>query len=443
MTAPGPDADHPDDRLSDVDLSDVDLTDLTLFADGAPHATFARLRDAAPVFWQRPTAHTPDGEGFWNLTRHDDVRWAAKEAATFSSHTGGGRAGGGTLIEDLPDGWAAGVLFNMQDDPRHHHLRRLITPSVSPRRLREVADDLAARAATILDDVVARGRCDLLADVAVELPLQAIAELLGIPQDDRHLVLGWADDTLDYEDRDLGETSDRSARAAAEMFSYGADLLAAKARCPADDLLSILATAELPPEAAPGGPLPDLEQQMFFNLLIAAGSETTRNSLAAGLLALADHPDRWAAVQADRSLVASTVEEMLRWSSSTTYNRRTATVDVDLHGATIRAGDKVVLWWAAANFDERVFADPLRFDVGRDPNPHLTFGTGTHFCLGAALARLEMRLVLEGLLDRVDGFEVVGPVIRTRSNKHTGFRSIPIRFSSPASRSPPSRGCGA
>jgi len=397
----------------------LDLTDLDLFADGTPHEAFRRLRDEDPLHWQEPTAHTPGGEGFWSLTRHEDVRWAAKEAATFSSHTGGGRDGGGTLIEDLPDGWAAGVLFNMQDDPRHHHLRRLVTPSVSPRRLREIEADLAERAATILDTVTARGECDLLADVAVELPLQAIAGLLGVPQEDRHLLRGWADDTLDYEGRELGETSDRSTAAAAAMFAYGTDLLAEKARCPADDMLSILA----------GSDTTELEQQMFFNLLIAAGSETTRNTLTAGLLALAAHPDQWAAVQADRSLVPGAVEEMLRWSSSTTYNRRTATVDVERHGRTIRAGDKVVLWWSAANFDERAFADPHRFDVRRDPNPHLTFGMGTHFCLGAALARLEIRLVLEGLLDRLDGFEVVGPIVRTRSNKHTGFRSAPIRFS--------------
>ncbi len=411
-----------------IRLAEIDLTDLATFADGPPHEVFARLRDEAPLFWHPPTDHTPGGEGFWCLTRHEDVLWAARDAVTFSSDTGGGRDGGGTLIEDLPSGFAAGVLVNMQDDPRHHHIRKLVTPTVSPRQLRRLEDDLAVRADRILDAAVAAGTCDLLVDVAAELPLQAIAALLGVPQEDRHRLIEWADATLDYEDRDLGQTSARAQAASAAMFTYGTELLAEKRRCPADDLLSVVSTAELPDEAGPGGPLTELEQQMFFNLLIAAGSETTRNSITAGVLALVEHPDQWDALVADRGLLPTAVEEMLRWSSSTTYNRRTATVDVERHGRTIRAGDKVVLWWQAANFDERAFADPHRFDVTRDPNPHVTFGHGTHFCLGANLARLEMRLVFAGLLDRVARIELAGPVERTRSNKHTGFRHLPVRL---------------
>jgi len=405
----------------------VDLTDLETFADGPPHAVFARLRTEAPVFWHEPTKHTPDGEGFWCFTRYDDVLWAARDTERFSSATGGGRDGGGTLIEDLPLGFAAGVLFNMQDDPRHHHIRRIVTPAVSPRRLREIEQDLAARRDRILDEVAERGSCDFLVDVAAELPLQAIASLLGVPQADRHRLIEWADATLDYEDRDLGQQSPRAQQAAAEMFEYGTHLLAEKRRCPADDLMSLVATAELPDEAAPAGTLTDLEQQMFFNLLIAAGSETTRNSITAGLLALIDHPDQWQLLEDDRARLPTAIEEMLRWSSSTTYNRRTATTDVERHGTIIRAGDKVVLWWQSANFDDEVFTDPLRFDVTRDPNPHLTFGHGAHFCLGANLARLEMRLVFEGLLDRFERIELAGPVERTRSNKHTGFRHLPVR----------------
>ena len=333
------------------------------------------------------------------------------------------------MIEDLPLGFAAGVLFNMQDDPRHHHIRRLVTPALSPRRLREVEEALAERCDRILDEAIERGRFDALVDIAAELPLQAIAELLGVPQADRHLLLEWADATLDYDDRELGQTSVRSQQAAAEMFEYGTALLEEKRRCPADDLLTTIATAALPPEAGEAGeagPLTDLEQQMFFNLLIAAGSETTRNSISAGLLALIDHPDQWAALAADRASVPTAVEEMLRWASSTIYNRRTATRDVEVRGRTIRAGDKVVLWWQAANFDERTFVEPQRFDVTRKPNPHLAFGLGPHFCLGANLARLEIRLVLEGLLER--GVRLVrdGDVERTRSNKHQGFRRVPL-----------------
>lgn len=412
------------------DLGDIDLTDPDLSHAGPPHEAYRRLRDQAPLYWHEPSATTPDGEGFWCLTRHEDVAWAAKHPELFSSAGGGEREGGGTLIEDLPAGFAAGVLFNMQDDPRHHHIRRLVSPSVSPKGLRAIKAALEGRCAEILDAAVETGTCDFLVDVAAELPLQAIASLLGVPQDDRHVLLDWADATLDYDDHDPGQTSEKSQAAGAAMADYADRLLEEKRRCPVDDILSIITHAELPDEAEPGGPLTDIEQQMFFHLLVAAGSETTRNTITAGMLALMDRPDDWDALRADRSMLPVAVEEMLRWASSTIYNRRTATRDVELHDRTIRAGDKVVLWWQAANFDERTFADPHRFDIRRTPNPHLSFGIGTHFCLGANLARLEISLVFDGLLDRVACPVPAGPVERTRSNKHAGFRHAPITWSS-------------
>lgn len=405
-----------------------DLTDLETFANGAPHAVYEFLRDDDPLHWHEPTAHTPDGEGFWNLTRHDDVTWGAREASLFSSVTGGGRDGGGTLIEDLPLGWAAGVLFNMTDDPRHHHIRRLLTPSLTARTLRDMETDLARRCDEILDKAVERGSCDLLVDIAAELPVQAIASLMGVPQTDRHKFLEWADATLDYDDRELGTASERSQQAATEMFAYGGELLAEKARCPADDILSIIATADLDAAACPGGPIPELEQQMFFSLLVSAGSDTTRNSITAGLLALMEHPDQWSLLQDQPELIPNAVEEMLRWASSTVYNRRTATVDIERHDKLIKAGDKVLLWWAAANFDDRVFEKPFTFNVQRDPNPHVAFGLGPHFCIGANLARLEMRLVLAGLLQRVQAIHVDGPIVRLRSNKHSGYRHVPVQL---------------
>jgi cytochrome P450 len=406
----------------------IDLTDPDVFADGPPHDVYRHLRDEAPVFWHEPTPTTPDGEGFWCLTRHDDVSWAARRPDLFSSAGGGDREGGGTLIEDLPAGLAAGVLFNMQDDPRHRYIRRVVTPSVSPRRLRQIRDGLAERCAVLLDEALDRDPCDFLVDVAAELPLQAIASLLGVPQEDRHFLLDWADATLDFDDHNPGETSSRAQEAGVAMSAYCNRLLDEKRSRPADDILSVITTARLPDGAAPGGPLSDLEQQMFFHLLVAAGSETTRNSITAGLLALAARPDGWEALRGDRALLPGAVEEMLRWASSTVYNRRTATRAVERHGQVMRPGDKVVLWWQAANFDERVFPDPLAFDVRRNPNPHLAFGAGTHFCLGANLARLEITLVFDGLLDRVASVTSAGPAERTRSNKHAGFRHAPVRF---------------
>ncbi|MEZ5323345.1 MAG: cytochrome P450 [Microthrixaceae bacterium] len=409
-------------------VPEFDLTDPDLFGDGPPHDVYRWLRDKAPLYWHEPSPKTPGGEGFWCLTRHEDVAWAATRPDLFSSVNGGPRLDGGTLIEDLPAGFAAGVLFNMQDDPRHQHIRRLVTPSVSPRRLRAIEDSLRARCDALLDAAVAAEACDFLVEVAAELPLQAIAELLGVPQQDRHLLLDWADATLDYEDHEPGETSASVDAANAAMSTYSERILAHKRECPADDILSIVVNAELPPGADPGGVMSDLEQTMFFHLLIAAGSETTRNSITAGLLALVDRPDTWTALRQDRALLPGAVEEMLRWASSTVYNRRTATTDVELHGRTIAAGDKVVLWWQAANFDERVFADPHELDIVRKPNPHLSFGIGNHFCLGANLARLEMRLVFDGLLDRVESVTTAGPAERIRSNKHAGYRHAPVRL---------------
>jgi cytochrome P450 len=409
-----------------MELDEIDLTDLERFATGFPHEVFTRLRRERPVWFHPPTAHTPGGEGFWVVSRYADVAAAGADAETFSSEGGGSRAGGGTLIEDLPRELAVGVLLNMTDDPRHRRVRRLVTPSLAGRRLSEIEAELRARTATILDEAAGRGRCDLLRDVAAELPLQAIAMLMGIPQEDRHRLLAWADATLDYEGRELGEQSDKSRQAAAEMFEYGTRLIAKKRANPRDDLLSAVATSLIPDANGEPRRLSDLECQMFFSLMIAAGSETTRNSIAIGALAFAHAPEQWTLLERHRDLLPGAVEEMLRWASSTPYNRRTATRATALGGQNIEPGDKVTLWWASANRDERVFADPFRFDVTRSPNAHLAFGHGAHFCLGAALSRMEMRLVLDGLLDRFASIEIDGPVEWTRSNKHTGIRRMPV-----------------
>ena len=403
---------------------DVALTDLDRFANGFPHDMFTALRRERPVWFHPPTPRTPGGEGFWVLSRHADIVAAATDAATFSSHTGGGRDGGGTLIEDLPSGFAAGVLLNMMDDPRHRLIRRIVAPAVSPRMMRELDAELRQRTAAILDSVLARGRCDFLIEVAAELPLQAIAKLLGVPQADRHELFGWANATLDYDDRDLGAMSEKSAAAGAAMFAYGTRLIEEKRCEPGDDLLSAVVHGAVVDDA----PMTELELQMFFNLLVHAGSETTRNSLAIGVLAFIERPAAWDRLRRDQTLLPLAVEEVLRWASSTPYNRRTATRDVALGGETIRAGEKVTLWWASANRDESVFAAPFELDVGRSPNPHLAFGHGSHFCLGAALARLEIRVVLEALLARCARIELAGAVEWTRSNKHTGLRHMPVRF---------------
>ena len=407
-------------------LDEIDLTDLDRFEAGFPHETFTVLRREAPVWFHPPTPHTPGGEGFWVLSCHADVLAAGTDATALSSQGGGGRAGGGTLIEDLPAQLAAGVLLNFMDDPRHRRIRRLVTPVVSPRSLAVMEHELRDRTAAIVDAAVAKGECDFVVDVAAELPLQAIARLLGVPQEDRHALFTWASATLDYAGRELGEQNEQTVAAAAALHEYGSSLVEEKRARPGDDMLSAVVHGVVRDDDGSAGTTSHAEQLMFFNLLIAAGSETTRNTIAVGIATLGARSDQWESVRADRALVPGAVEEMLRWASSTPYNRRTATRDLEIGGQAVRAGDKVTLWWASANRDESVFDDPFRFDVRRDPNPHLTFGHGAHFCLGASLARLEIRLVLEALLDRVRTVESAGPVEWTRSNKHTGVRHMPV-----------------
>jgi cytochrome P450 len=400
---------------------DVDLTDLDSFTTGFPYHVFDALRRESPVWFHPPTPHTPGGEGFWVLSRYADIVAAATDNDTFSSETGGDRAGGGTTLEDMPLGFAVGALLNMTDDPRHAKIRKLLTPSTTPRALRAIEQDLRRRADGIVEAALAKRECDFLVDVAAELPLQAVAQLAGVPQEDRHELMNWANVTLDYEDREVGEINDRVTQAQAQMFTYGTDLLERKRAQPAEDLLSVVTHALID-----GEPLTENEQRMFLSLIVAAGSETTRNSIAIAMSAFSEHPGSWERLRNDRTLLPTAVEEMLRWASSTPYNRRTATRDVELHGKHIAAGDKVSLWWASANRDEAVFDDPYTFDITRNPNPHLTFGRGVHFCLGASLARIEMRVIFDVLLDRVGAVTLAGPIEYVRSNKHAGVRHMPV-----------------
>ncbi|BBY99007.1 cytochrome P450 [Mycolicibacterium fallax] len=412
---------HDEIGLPEIGLPDIDLTDLDRFTAGFPHRVFDVLRRDAPVWFHPATAHTPGGEGFWVLSRYADIVAAATDDATFSSATGGNRDGGGTTLEDMPMGFAVGALLNMMDDPRHAKIRRLLAPATTPRALAAIEAGLRSRAVAIVEAALAKRDCDFLVDVAAELPLQAVAELAGVPQEDRHELMNWANVTLDYDDREIGEVNDRVVQAQARMFAYGSDLLERKRARPAADLLSIVTHAEVD-----GEPLSQHEQQLFLSLIVAAGSETTRNSIAIGMSALGARPQDWERLRADRTLLHAAVEEILRWASSTPYNRRTATRDVELHGQRIAAGDKVTLWWASANRDDTVFADPHTFQLARNPNPHLAFGRGVHFCLGASLARMEIRVLLEVLLDRVGTITPTGPIEYVRSNKHTGVRHMPV-----------------
>lgn len=415
-------------------MDDIDLTDLDLFAGGFPHEVFARHRAEAPVWWHEPTAHTPDGEGFWSVATHAETLAVLHDPVTYSSETGGDRAGGGTLLQDLD---VAGLVLNMMDDPRHGRIRRLVSTGLTPKRIVRLEDELRRRTGLLLDAVgggqgEAVATVDVVATVASELPMQAICILLGVPEGDRHDLWEAVESGFDIKEGDggFGQVADNDTDGAAEaqgrLLTYGAELIEQKRAAPADDLLSVVVHATLPDEDPPQ--LTELELWSFFALLFAAGSETTRNAIAGGLLALVQHPDQLDSLRVDRSLLPSAIEEALRWTTPSPSKRRTATVDTELAGHRIGRGDKVLVWEGSANRDELVFVEADRFDIARDPNPHLAFGHGVHHCLGASLARLEMRVVLGALLDRYDHMEQAAEPEWTRSNRHTGLRRLDLTF---------------
>ncbi len=407
-------------------LADYDLTDLDVFAHGFPHDVFALHRRDAPVYRHPATAHTPDGEGFWSVATHAESLAVMQDPAAYSSETGGTRPYGGTI---LPDSAAAGNALNMMDDPRHQRVRRLVSKGLTPRMIGRLEDRLRRRMRALVDAVAPRGACDFVTDVASELPLQAISILLGTPEADRHQLFQWVDHAFDFQQGEAFAMTPEVVTAFGNLSAYGTQLIEEKRRHPADDMLSVVVHATLADENPPQ--LTENELQLFFTLLFAAGADTTRNATAGGLLALLQHPAQLARLRATPALLPATVEEMVRWTSPSAYNRRTATRDVELGGHRLRAGDKVVFWEASANRDELVFADAMCFRAGRDPNPHIGFGHGIHHCLGANLARLEMRVIFEELLARLTDVTLAGAPEWTRSNKHTGLRHLPIRFRAP------------
>jgi cytochrome P450 len=408
-------------------LSEIDLTDLDNFASGFPHELFAVHRRDAPVYWHRPTERTPDGEGFWSVATYAETLAVLKDPVTFSSVTGGDRPFGGTLLQDLS---IAGQVLNMMDDPRHSQIRRLVSSGLTPRMISSVEDDLRARTRRLLDAVVPGEPFDFLVDIAAELPMQMICILLGVPESERHWLFEAIEPQFDFGGSRTASLAQLSAEeAGSRMYTYGQELIASKRAAPTDDMLSVVANAkpdDLGGEAAPA--MSDLELYLFFSLLFSAGAETTRNAVGGGLLALADHPEQLRTLREDLGELPTAVEEMVRWASPSPSKRRTATRPVMLGGQSIEAGQKVQIWEGSANRDASVFDRADEFDITRKPNPHLGFGQGVHYCLGANLARLELRVLFEELLSRFRAVRVVRDVEWTRSNRHTGIRHLVVEL---------------
>jgi cytochrome P450 len=405
-------------------LAEIDFTDLDNFADGFPHDLFAIHRREAPVYWHPPTDNTPDNEGFWSVATYAETLEVLKDPVTYSSVTGGERPYGGTLLQDLA---IAGQVLNMMDDPRHSQIRRLVSSGLTPRMIRLVEDDLRTRARRLLDVVVPGEPFDFLVDIAAELPMQMICILLGVPESERHWLFDAIEPQFDFGGSRKASLSQLSVEeAGSRMYDYGRQLIASKRENPTDDMLSVVANAML--DDSDASALSDLELYLFFSLLFSAGAETTRNAVAGGLLALANRPSQLRSLREELGALPTAVEEMVRWTSPSPSKRRTATRDVTLGGRPIEAGQKIQIWEGSANRDASVFDHADTFDIARKPNPHLGFGQGVHYCLGANLARLELRVLFEELLSRFGAVQVVRPVEWARSNRHTGIRHLVVEL---------------
>jgi cytochrome P450 len=398
-----------------ISIGGVDLTDPDTFAKGMPYEAFRELRQRAPVAWHP----FKDGPGFVALTGYDEVLAVSRDSTTWSSQETG-------VFYDIPlpeDAYQLTLMMLTMDPPRHTKLRSLVSKGFTPRQVARLNDHIADMSRQIVDDVIEQGECDFVEDVAGALPSYVIAELLGIPLEDGRRLYHLT------EIMNTGTVGDPVAKdAQMQMFVYGNELAARKRMDPGDDIATSLLHAEVDGER-----LTDFEFNMFFLLLINAGGDTTRNLIAAGILALMEHPAERARLATDPSLLPTAIEEMLRYTSPVTVFTRTATKDTELRGIPVRKGGRVAMFYPSANRDEAHFADPDTFDVGRTPNHHLAFGGGgTHFCLGANLARVEAAAIVPEVLSRMTNLELAAPAERVRSTLMNGIRSMPVRFTAAA-----------
>ncbi|MDG2261557.1 MAG: cytochrome P450 [Actinomycetota bacterium] len=393
----------------------VDLSDGASFSSGFPHEMFTWLRANDPVHWHHPTSRTPDGEGFWVVSRHTDVGSVQRDATAFSSETGNGiRQGGGTGIKDEPQ---VGVMLNMTDDPRHHRLRSLVNRGFTPRAIGDLEAELLRRANLLLD-AVGDDAFDAVHGFARELPSQAICIVLGVPEKDRPPLLDWLDAGIEADGGAIV-----APQATRRLREYARGLIADKRRSPDGGIMSTIVHAV----GDDGSRLSDRELVAFFALLFPAGAETTRSAIAGAVSAFVDHPEQFVRLREDPSLLNTAAEEIVRWTTPSVYKRRTASTDTEIAGVPVSAGDKVTFWEMSANRDEDVFGNPFEFDVGRNPNPHLGFGWGIHFCLGAALARLELKVALEALIERYEVLLTAGDAEWTPNNRWFGLKRLPVR----------------
>ncbi|MGV2981473.1 cytochrome P450 [Camelimonas sp. ID_303_24] len=403
-------------------MTDIDLGDFALYANGIPYDLFARYRRETPVRWVAEPArgNFAGGPGFWAVFRHVDIQTVSRHPEIFSSNLGG------TTLRDLRPrdlDVVRNMMLNM-DPPHHTRMRKIVSRAFTPQVVNQLRDSIADHAREVVDAIVERGSVDFLEEVAAEMPLLVLADIFGFPSGDRQMLHRWTDTMIAYDDPDAGPAEAAAIIATVkEMFAYASARTAERRASPTGDVWSLIANAELDGEQLSQGQL-----DRFFQLLVIAGNETTRSLISGGMQLLSQHPDQRRLLLDDMSLLPGAIEEMLRFAPPVIQFRRTAAVDTELAGQKIARGDKVVVFYASANRDETVFSNPDVFDIRRGPNPHLSFGDGTHFCLGANLARMEARVIFTELLTRLPDLEIVGEPERMRSNFVANFKHMRAKF---------------
>ncbi|WP_316043272.1 cytochrome P450 [Actinomadura sp. CNU-125] len=405
---------------------DIDLVEPGSYEHGGiPHEQLAWLREHDPVHLHRgdPERGAPP---FWAVTRHADVVHVSRHPEVFSSYE---RL---ALFEEPEEEHLAlqRLMMLNQDPPDHSRKRSIVNRGFTPRAIGALEGHIRDICRELVAETLERGdEAEFVRDLAAPLPLYVICELLGAPPEDREKIFHWSNTLIGADDPDFQRSPEEGQRAATELYAYAAELAAERRQNPRDDIVTKLLQPDADGEVLDGD-----EFELFVMLLSVAGNETTRNAASGGMLALLEHPAQWDRLRADRSLVRTAADEIVRWVTPVNLFKRTAVRDTELGGRTIAAGDKVVVFYASANRDGSVFADPYAFDVGRDPNPHIGFGGGgPHFCLGSHLARLELSVLFETLLDAMPNIELSGNVRRLRSSFINGIKEMPVRVR-PASR---------
>ncbi|MCX6519407.1 MAG: cytochrome P450 [Actinobacteria bacterium] len=413
--------------------ADADITDPDAYVNGVPYATFERLRRDDPVSWWD---EHDGGKGFWAITRYDDLLAVSRQVEIFSS------AQGITLEEMGADDFHARRNMLEYDPPEHTRYRRLVSKPFARREVYAYENAIRLLARTVVDEALAGPHTfDFVEQVAKQLPMRMLGRLLGVPDDDGPWLVERGDALLgnfdpEFTDTPLGLTDTDEFKhipfrspAALDLYRYAEEAAAQRRAAPTDDVITRLLAPTID-----GEQITDLEFKNFFVLLVSAGNDTTRYTMAAGMKALIEHPDQLAelrdSIGKDPTVMDRAVEEILRWATVTMHFRRTATRDVEMHGKQIKAGDKVVIWFTSADYDDTQFPDPYRFDIHRTPNEHVAFGRmSPHLCLGAQLARMELKVLFEELLPKLSDARLAGPVDRLRSNFISGMKRVPVSVS--------------